>query len=68
MLSRIQKSTAKPYLRLVLQMAKKQGLKVIASAGSEDKVKFMQDCDADVAFNYKTNSTKDILAQHGPIN
>ena len=49
-------------------MAKRQGLKVIASAGSEEKVKFMQECGADVAFNYKTTSTKEILDKHGPIN
>ena len=55
-------------VRLVIQLAKRQGLKVIASAGSEEKVKFMQECGADVAFNYKTASTKEILDKHGPIN
>lgn len=53
---------------LVIQLAKRQGLKVIASAGSDEKVKFMQACGADVAFNYKTTSIKDVLAEHGPIN
>lgn len=43
-------------------------VKVIASAGSEEKVKFMQKCGADIAFNYKATSIKDILAQHGPLN
>lgn len=53
----------------MIQLAKSQGLKVIASAGSEKKVKFMQEeCRADVAFNYKTTSIKDVLAEHGPIN
>lgn len=28
----------------------------------------MLECGTDVAFNYKTTSTEDILAQHGPIN
>lgn len=28
----------------------------------------MQECGADVAFNYKTTSIKDVLAEHGPIN
>ena len=28
----------------------------------------MQECGADVAFNYKTTSTKEILDKHGPIN
>ena len=49
-------------------MAKRQGLKVIASAGSEEKVKFMQECGADVAFNYKTTSTNEVLEKEGPIN
>ena len=54
--------------RLLIQLAKLDGLKVIASAGSEDKVKFMKECGTDVAFNYKTTSTKDVLMEHGPIN
>ena len=28
----------------------------------------MKDVGADVAFNYKTQSTADVLAEHGPIN
>ena len=48
-------------------MAKLDGLKVIASAGSDEKVKFMKDVGADVAFNYKTQSTADVIAEHGPI-
>lgn len=43
-------------------------MKVIASAGSEEKVKFMKEIGADVAFNYKAQSAKDILAEHGPVN
>lgn len=54
--------------RLVIQLAKQDGLKVIASAGSDEKVKFMKDIGADVAFNYKTTSTKEVLDKHGPIN
>lgn len=42
-------------------------MKVIASAGSEEKVKFMKDIGADVAFNYKTTSTEEILQKEGPI-
>ena len=38
----------------VIQIAKKEGLKVIASAGSDSKVEFMKQVGADVAFNYKT--------------
>ena len=52
----------------LIQIAKEDGLKVIASAGSEAKVEFMKECGADVAFNYKTTSTKNILDEHGPIN
>ncbi|KAF9461631.1 NAD(P)-binding protein [Collybia nuda] len=52
---------------LVIQLAKRDGMKVIASAGTDDKVNFMNELGADVAFNYHTNSTKDILREHGPL-
>jgi hypothetical protein len=39
----------------VIQLAKREGLKVIASAGSEEKVAFLKELGADVAFNYKTD-------------
>ena len=51
----------------MIQLAKDAGLKVIASAGSDDKVAYMKSIGADVAFNYKTTSTKEVLAEHGPI-
>ena len=54
--------------RLLIQIAKLDGLKVIASAGSEDKVNFMRACGADVAFNYKTTNIGEVLKEHGPIN
>lgn len=54
--------------RLVIQLAKHEGLKVIASAGSDDKVAFLKELGVDVAFNYKTESTKDVLEKEGPIN
>ena len=54
-------------IRLVIQLAKFDGLKVIASAGSEEKVKIMKEIGADVAFNYKTTSTNEILEKEGPI-
>ena len=44
------------------------GCKVIASAGSEEKVKFMKEIGVDVAFNYKTENTGEILKREGPIN
>ncbi|KAF9464072.1 hypothetical protein BDZ94DRAFT_1257474 [Collybia nuda] len=56
-----------PVGSFVIQMAKLDGLKVIASAGSDEKVKFMKDIGADVAFNYKTTSTAEVLEKEGPI-
>ena len=51
----------------VIQLAKLEGCKVIASAGSDDKVKFMKELGADVAFNYKTTSTAEVMEKEGPI-
>ncbi|TDL15197.1 NAD-P-binding protein [Rickenella mellea] len=59
---------AGPVGSVVIQLAKKQGLKVIASAGSDEKVEFMKSIGADVAFNYKNKSTHEILEKNGPIN
>ncbi|KAJ3522116.1 hypothetical protein NM688_g8923 [Phlebia brevispora] len=42
-------------------------LKVIASAGTDEKVKIMKQVGADVAFNYKTEDTEKILRENGPI-
>jgi NADPH-dependent curcumin reductase CurA len=39
---------------MVIQLAKQDGQRVIASAGSEEKVKFLKEIGTDVAFNYKT--------------
>jgi NADPH-dependent curcumin reductase CurA len=52
---------------MVIQLAKKDGLKVIASAGSDEKVKFMREIGADVAFNYKSTDTREVLEREGPI-
>lgn len=52
---------------MVIQLAKRDGLKVIASAGSDEKVKFLKEIGADVAFNYKTTDTGEVLAREGPI-
>ncbi len=49
-------------------MAKAAGLKVIASAGSDEKIKFLNSLGVDVAVNYKTTNTGDVLAKEGPIN
>ncbi|KAK7047624.1 hypothetical protein VNI00_006392 [Paramarasmius palmivorus] len=58
---------AGPVGSLVIQLAKRDGLKVIACAGSEEKVQFMKDLGADVAFNYKTTKPSEVLAKEGPI-
>jgi hypothetical protein len=58
---------AGPVGSLVIQLAKMDGLKVIASAGSEEKVEFMKEIGADVAFNYKTTKTAEVLEKEGPI-
>ncbi|KAJ8502400.1 hypothetical protein ONZ45_g11798 [Pleurotus djamor] len=52
---------------VVAQLAKLDGLKVIGSAGSDDKVRLLQGLGVDVAFNYKTSNINEVLAQHGPI-
>ncbi|KAI5886030.1 NAD(P)-binding protein [Schizophyllum commune H4-8] len=56
-----------PVGSMVVQLAKQDGYKVIASAGSDDKVDFIKSIGADVAFNYKTEDTEDVLSEHGPI-
>ncbi|KAJ6487086.1 alcohol dehydrogenase [Mycena vitilis] len=58
---------AGPVGSMVIQLAKQGGLKVIASAGSEDKVKFMKELGADVVFNYKTTDVRAVLGKEGPI-
>jgi len=52
---------------LVVQLAKRDGMKVIASAGSDDKVKYLREIGADVAFNYKTTDTLKVLKKEGPV-
>ncbi|KAF9040089.1 alcohol dehydrogenase [Panaeolus papilionaceus] len=58
---------AGPVGSLVIQLAKAEGLKVIGSAGSEEKVAFMKEVGADVAFNYKTTNTLQVLQREGDI-
>ncbi|KAI0918241.1 hypothetical protein AcV7_007041 [Taiwanofungus camphoratus] len=60
---------AGPVGATVIQLAKASplGLKVIASAGAPDKVAFLRRIGADVAFDYKTERTADVLAREGPI-
>jgi len=59
---------AGPVGSFVVQLAKKEGLKVIASAGSEKKVNFLKEIGVDVAFNYKTTDTREVLKKEGPLN
>ncbi|KAF8881864.1 hypothetical protein BD779DRAFT_1675208 [Infundibulicybe gibba] len=54
-----------PVGSLVIQLAKADGMKVIASAGSDEKVEFMKSIGADVAFNYKTTNTRAVLEKEG---
>lgn len=58
---------AGPVGSFVIQLAKAAGMKVIASAGSEEKIEFMKSVGADVAFNYKTSNTLEVLRKEGPI-
>ncbi|TDL20588.1 NAD-P-binding protein [Rickenella mellea] len=60
--------SAGPVGSFVIQLAKHEGLKVIASAGSDEKVQFIKSIGADVAFNYKKELTTEILDKEGPIN
>ena len=57
-----------PVGSLAVQLAKADGLKVIASAGSDEKVQFIKKIGADVAFNYKKEDTAEVLKREGPIN
>ena len=50
-----------------MQLAKSQGLKVIASAGSDEKVEFVKGLGADVVFNYKLTSVAHVLKEEGPV-
>ncbi|KII92707.1 hypothetical protein PLICRDRAFT_51065 [Plicaturopsis crispa FD-325 SS-3] len=60
---------AGPVGTFVIQYAKIRAphLKIIASAGSAEKVALMKAAGADVAFNYKTEITRDVLKTNGPI-
>ena len=50
-----------------MQLAKAAGMKVIASAGSEEKLAVVRSLGADVAFNYKTEDTRAVLEREGGI-
>ncbi|THH29040.1 hypothetical protein EUX98_g5140 [Antrodiella citrinella] len=42
-------------------------IKIIASAGSAEKLEILKEAGADVVFNYKTTNTGKVLAEHGPV-
>ena len=42
-------------------------VKIIASAGSAEKVEIMKGAGVDIAFNYKEQDTFAVLKEHGPI-
>lgn len=56
-----------PVGSFVVQLAKADGMKVIASAGSNEKVAWVKSLGADVVFNYKTTKTAEVLEKEGPI-
>ena len=55
------------FLSTVLQLAKADGLKVIASAGTDEKVAYIKSLGADVAFNYKKDDTASVLKREGGL-
>lgn len=56
-----------PVGSMVIQIAKADGVKIIASAGSDEKCDYMKSLGADVVFNYKTTKTADVLEKEGPV-
>jgi len=60
-------TAAGPVGSLVVQLAKLDGLKVIGSAGQEEKLNFLREIGTDVAFNYKEQSIDSVLKEHGPV-
>ena len=56
------------HFRTVVQIAKAEGLKVIGSSGSDEKVAFVSSLGADVSYNYKTVKQEKVLGNEGPIN
>ncbi|ORX45894.1 NAD(P)-binding protein [Hesseltinella vesiculosa] len=52
--------------QLVGQLAKTQGLRVVGSAGSDEKVAHLKNTGFDAAFNYKTEDTDAKLTEYCP--
>ncbi|GAA6031878.1 hypothetical protein JCM8097_003315 [Rhodosporidiobolus ruineniae] len=54
-----------PVGQVCIGLAHARGAKVIASAGSDEKVKFLKEhLKVEVAFNYKTEDTKEVLQKY----
>lgn len=47
------------------EIAKQQGLTVITSAGSKDKVEYCKSLGADIAFNYKEEDANEVFSKYG---
>ncbi|KDQ23503.1 hypothetical protein PLEOSDRAFT_1109146 [Pleurotus ostreatus PC15] len=52
---------------LVIQLAKRDGMKVISCASSEEKLQYLSSLGADVTYNYRTTSAREVLEKEGPI-
>ncbi|KAG9040847.1 hypothetical protein FS837_013039 [Tulasnella sp. UAMH 9824] len=52
---------------VVCQAAKAEGLRVIASTGSDSKVEFLKEIGVDVAFNYKKQDVGTVLKEEGGV-
>ena len=63
-------TAAGPVGSLIVQLAKREGMKVIASVGSDEKVQMVKSLGLgadDVVFNYKTTKVEEVLEREGPI-
>ncbi|KAJ7824035.1 alcohol dehydrogenase [Mycena leptocephala] len=65
--ARLLSNLSSPVGCMVIQLAKRDGLKVIASAGSDEKVQFMREIGADVAFNYRARIRGKSWLARGPL-
>lgn len=57
----------RPPRSVICQVAKAEGLRVIASAGSDSKVAFLKEIGVDVAFNYKKQDVGTVLKENGGV-
>lgn len=53
--------------QMVAALSQREGVKVVGSAGSDEKVKFLlEELKFDAAFNYRTQDTEEFLTKYGP--